>query len=530
MHEFASFPFDPASPTLRTLQSAMPASDELIADFNSAHAAGEEKLTRFLQDRVFSKNTSLHARFPLSKRLMFAKAPCTEKPGEELKARAAEMERNALKAVINLVEVSQLVNLPDLLENRVVEECVALFNSNGTYRKTQKSKLIHKLFLQSVDLQEPYIALVDMGMIWRMATPSAEDRQTQDGTPYKWLDYVHKVSSIILARHGDADRIICVNDPYDAAYSTKDNERDLRVQGKAHVPNTYMKLGDPFPSAREFKTLVCSVSNKGRLQKLIRSYLTDLAQNVDAEIVYSVGSHCTNLSTQQPMQNYSFDQSEADTILFSAYAVLRESGYSGPVIIDTADTDAYVAAAAISQQLPDMLCIKRKQETVLCRSLGKSSVYDKVAKSPVAQQQLLRCGDSLDPEEEVVEELFEFTQHVIYGDKKSSTMAEARAAKWKRMKNKSFIRLPPDADSLRQHCLRANFLAYLVRHPSLKHHPSPLGHGWERLGGRCCPVRHTRPALPTHLPAPGPAEESEEDNESEEDEEEGDDDVQRTDH
>ena len=36
-----------------------------------------------------------------------------------------------------------------------------------------------------------------------------------------------------------------MNDPYDAAYSTKDDERDLRVQGKAHVPNTYMNLADP---------------------------------------------------------------------------------------------------------------------------------------------------------------------------------------------------------------------------------------------------------------------------------------------
>ncbi|KAJ3585747.1 hypothetical protein NHX12_014466 [Muraenolepis orangiensis] len=95
--------------------------------------------------------------------------------------------------------------------------------------------------------------------------------------------------------------------------------------------------------------------------------------------------------------------------------------------------------------------------------------------------ELTRCGDSLDLEEEVVEELFKFTRHVIYGDKKSSTMAEARAAKWKRMKNRSFTRLPPDADSLRQHCLRANYLAYLVRHPSLKQHPSPLGHGWELI-------------------------------------------------
>ena len=106
-----------------------------------------------------------------------------------------------------------------------------------------------------------------MGMIWRMATLSAEDRQTQEGTPYKWLDYVQKVSSIILVRHCDAHRIICVNDPYNAAYSTKDDERDLRVQGKVHVPNTYMKLDDPFPSAKAFKTLLCSASNKARLQK-----------------------------------------------------------------------------------------------------------------------------------------------------------------------------------------------------------------------------------------------------------------------
>jgi len=71
------------------------------------------------------------------------------------------------------------VNLSELLEHHAIDECLALFNSNGTYRKTQKSELIHKLFLQPVSLQESYTALVDMGMILRMAIPSPEDRQTQ---------------------------------------------------------------------------------------------------------------------------------------------------------------------------------------------------------------------------------------------------------------------------------------------------------------------------------------------------------------
>ena len=85
-------------------------------------------------------------------------------------------------------------------------------------------------------------------------------------------------------------------------------------------------------------------------------------------------------------------------------------------------------AAAISQLLPGMLCIKRKHKTILCHGLvteemadyivqlhcitgcdansafygkSKSSVYDIVAKNAVARQLLLKYGDL---EEEVVVE------------------------------------------------------------------------------------------------------------------------------
>ena len=148
MQEYEYLPFDPTLPTLRTLQSAMPTSGKLVADFNSAPAAGEETLTSFLRERVFSKNISLHASVPLSKRLTFAKEPGATKPGEELTA--TEMGRTALKAVINLLEISQCVDLPQLLEYRVVEECMTLFNSDGIYRERQKSKLTQKLSLSAI--------------------------------------------------------------------------------------------------------------------------------------------------------------------------------------------------------------------------------------------------------------------------------------------------------------------------------------------------------------------------------------------
>ena len=77
--------------------------------------------------------------------------------------------------------------------------------------------------------------------------------------------------------------------------------------------------------------------------------------------------------TCQPMPDYSFSQSEADTILISAYRCIV---YSGPIVIDSADTNIYVAAAAISQNLPGLLCIKRKQATILCHNLVPEEMAD----------------------------------------------------------------------------------------------------------------------------------------------------------
>ena len=74
----------------------------------------------------------------------------------------------------------------------------------------------------------------------------------------------------------------------------------------------------------------------------------------------------------------------------------------------------------------------------------------------------------MDVDEDTIDELFKFTCSVIYVDNKSSSMAEARTEKWKAMKKKSFIQIPPDADSLRQHLICANYLTYLVLHPFLK--------------------------------------------------------------
>jgi hypothetical protein len=61
----------------------------------------------------------------------------------------------AMAVVMSLAEKDGLVDLPTILQHRVTHECLSIFNVNGTYRKVQKSKLVEKFSLQSVDIASP---------------------------------------------------------------------------------------------------------------------------------------------------------------------------------------------------------------------------------------------------------------------------------------------------------------------------------------------------------------------------------------
>ena len=263
-----------------------------------------------------------------------------------------EMENRALASIVNLIDV---LSLPELMKH---QECLTLFNANSTFRKTQKSKLLQKLAYQPLDVNS-YMALVDMGMMWCLASPTAEERVKSDGSPYIWGDYTNKIGSVILACHVNATTIICINDPYDYAESIKDDEHELHIQDQGPILNVYMKLADLFPTACKF---ICSACNKKHLQALIKAQLSELSKSISHELVYSVDEDCVSLSPGDTKDSLSFNQVEADTIMLSVYAALRSSCYSNPVVIDAEDTDMHIQAAAISHVIPDILCIKKKKQ------------------------------------------------------------------------------------------------------------------------------------------------------------------------
>ena len=405
------------------------------------------------------------------------------------------MESKAIASVLEIVEKSGSLKLEDILEHRVTDECLSIFNVNGTTRKVQKSKLQEKLTMTPIPEPNIYTSIIDMGLIWRLAAPTNEDREKGDGTKYTWRDFAEKV-----------------------------------VQSVLTISNVFMKLEDKFPAIKDFHALLGNPSNKIRLQAFLETAFQATASTTNIEIIYSVvGGSAKNLTTGKTVPEFECYHAEADTAIFTIYIALRSDGYMEAVIIDTEDTDNYVQAAYVAQQISGLLCLKRKRELITARCLcseemaasiiplhvltgcdhnsgfygaSKKLIADRLQGSKQAHDLLAACGKQLPATKAVIDDLELFVIRYIYCDAKNRTLGELRAAKWRSQKKKSTVRLVPDSDSLRHHLERASYLAYLQKHFHLQSHPSPIGHGWHLVDGLCVPIRSTNPALPLCISLP----------------------------
>ena len=520
LNDFQADPFDDADPMLRSLQSGVAASAEIVQDLQNALQEGQNQLDNILQNRVFSKDFSLRATISKNKRLNLASTPVLIATGS--KRSVEEMEKHGLATLVELIEKNNLIELEVLLEGRITEECLAMFNVDGSMRKTAKSKLLQSFSREPVQhIEQPSICLVDMGLIWRLATPISDDRdiKTRCGRDYLWKDYLDKVCSMVFSRHTNAEKLILINDVYTGS-SIKDDEHDRRAAKETNLPNVYPKELDVFPTSKQFKKIMLKSENKTRLQKILRGRFQARVNDVDSEVIYCEGDKAVNLTNGNIENDFVFSHSEADTMLISAYAKLRES-YDGSVIIDSEDTDVYVQGAFVSHVLPGNLYMKNKKLLFNCAEMlpghiakvvvpfhiitgcdhnsgffgrGKKSLFEKLKKDRQAQELLQEVGESLTLEDSVRLNMKRFVLWKMYGENTDSC-AKARASKWKKLKKKSMTRLPPDEDTLNHHLDRTNYLAYCLKHFELVEHPPPIRHGWEMVNGRCRPIRHTALAI-----------------------------------
>ena len=338
MEEFEADPFDDSMPHLRSLQSGIPASSDVLIDLKEALSEGKTQAKEILEKRVFSKTLNLKDRLAKNKRLNLATTPVQTTSS---KSSIDQMEKCGLAALLSLAD--NVFSLETLLEGRVTDECLSMFNIDGSMRKTSKSKILQGFVRNPETNLESYISVIDMGLIWRLATPTSDDRDVKRrcGSDYKWQDYLNKIVSIVFSRHPAACILLLVNDIYTES-NIKDGEHDRRMAKQINLPNVYPKEADNFPSAAQFKRILLKAENKTRLQVLVKQRFRVRVVEVQGEVIYCEGKTAENLSTGELDSSFAFKQVEADTMILTSYSTIRDNGYSSDVVIDSEDTDVCV--------------------------------------------------------------------------------------------------------------------------------------------------------------------------------------------
>ena len=151
LDEFKCDLFDSTNPTLRSIQFGIKATEEVALDFNDALPKDKIQVNIFLDQRIFSEKLKITDRPPKNKRLTFDNNKISKKGDKAISQ--AQMEGAGLASVIELLRQKK----PDIFKNRVTEECLSIFNVDGSFRHTSKHKLLEHMNLQpTTDKLEVY--------------------------------------------------------------------------------------------------------------------------------------------------------------------------------------------------------------------------------------------------------------------------------------------------------------------------------------------------------------------------------------
>ena len=122
-------------------------------------------------------------------------------------------------------------------------------------------------------------------LIWKSLSDFLLRQKRTDGTKFTWCDYTNKIIQMIMKRHKNVNKMICLNDNYSSPTSIKDSEHILRQTNK-EIGNVFMKTELAFPNTLEFNDMLSKSANKIRLQDFLKSQIQKIVNVTTTEIIF----------------------------------------------------------------------------------------------------------------------------------------------------------------------------------------------------------------------------------------------------
>ena len=237
-----------------------------------------------------------------------------------------------------------------------------------------------------------YATIVDMGFMWWMRFPSAEDREKNDETHFTWRDYASKIFSSIMSRHIEASTIIFVNNPYDVAEFLKSEEHEKHKSNHYIYgsKNVHIRPIDDLPSKSNFTNFFMNKSNKIRLQEFLKIEFQQVKSFPEKTYIYSVQRECENLHTGSKMADFTCNHQKADAIIIFISHILHKHGFFNMIIIDAEDTDVIALSAYAARQSNPKLGIRKKKALLSVSLYALLILHQLLCRFMPLQQQIPR--------------------------------------------------------------------------------------------------------------------------------------------
>ena len=384
-----------------------------------------------------------------------------------------------------VVAESRDLQMSEVLQHPLGPLPWSLATSDGSLRKTNKSALakeLQKNALPAEDIGKPSACIID-GM-------SAV--QKIKGDHKSFAEIALSLLSMILHESPNSKQIDVVFDVY-KEYSIKKTERSIRTSATIGTQFKNIAPGHKVQQWRKFlanspnkKSLIKFLTNEWKQEKYRQKLL-------DKTLFIAYEDVCIKLSRngEESVLELGSTQEEANTRLFVHASHAASSGFTS-TIITSEDTDVFILCLYFRQTTPspiffkcgstthtkfvDIIGIADKLGQDVCRALpglhaftgcdtvsalvgrGKIGPLKMVMQSKESRATFPELGEVWEVQAQLFQKLCIFTCHTYMKSPGTDDVHELRYRLFcQKRGNLESNQLPPCADCLKTHCMRANY-------------------------------------------------------------------------